>query len=152
MHCPVYIGDEGKPAGKADCRDTHGPSAHPYFLCSVHHSLFRQAIHFEVALRSDAECVSHTIEESEHRGNVHRFGDLRLGPSVIPQLLHIFAGGAVRGLRDLGDVIKQCAFGRAQSGLIKFALSKGFYSFGFCSLNTQEVCMGVQSIRTAIEP
>ena len=92
-------------------------------------------------MRSNAECVGHTVEESEHRGDIHCFGDLWFGPTVIPQFLHIFAGGAVRRLSDLGDVIKQCAFGRAQSRLIKFALSKGFYRFGFGSLNTQEVCM-----------
>ncbi len=103
--------------------------------------LFRQAIHLEIALRRDAECVSHTIEERKHRCNINRFGDLRFGPSMITQFLHIFAGGAVRRLRDLGDVIKQCAFGRAQPRLIKFALSQGFYCLGFCSLNTQEVSM-----------
>jgi hypothetical protein len=114
--------------------------------------LFRQAIHFEVALRSNAKCVGNTIKESKHRRDVDCFGDLWFGPTVIPQFLHIFAGRAVRRLRDLGDVIKQSAFRRAQSCLIKVALSKRFYCLGFCSLNTQEVCMRVQSIWTAIEP
>lgn len=141
MHCPVHTetrkSHPAKPAAAIPA--PVGVPAVSFQRPFV--PLFRQAIHFKIALRSNAECVGNTIEESEHRSNVDRFSDLRLGPTVIPKTLHIFAGGAIRRLCDLGDVIKQCTFRRAQSRLIKFAVGEGLHCLGFCSLNTQEVCM-----------
>jgi hypothetical protein len=92
-------------------------------------------------LRRNAEGICNAIEEGKHCGDINSFSNLRFGPTVIPQFLHIFAGRAVRRLSDLGDVIKQCTFRRAQSRFLKIAICDGLYGFVFGSLNTQEVCM-----------
>jgi hypothetical protein len=71
---------------------------------------------------------------------------------MIPQALHILVGGAIRRFRHLGYVIKQGMLCRAQAGFFQVALCYCLHRIFFGSLNTQEVCMRVQSIRTAIEP
>jgi hypothetical protein len=114
--------------------------------------LLRDLIHFKIALWSDAERIRHAIEKGKHCRNVNSFSNLRLGPSVIAQLLHILFGGAIRRFRNLGDVIEQRAVRGAQACFLQIAIRDGLYGLFFCSLNTQEVCMRVQSIRAAIEP
>jgi hypothetical protein len=114
--------------------------------------LLRKPIHLKITLRSDPEGIRNPIEESEHRGDVNRFSDLGLRPTVIAQRLHVLIGGAIRCLRHPGHVVEERAFCRAQTRGFQIAIRDGPYSFFFCSLNTQEVCMRVQSIWTAIEP
>jgi len=114
--------------------------------------LLRKPIHFEVTLRCNPESVSHAIEERKHRRDVDRLCNLRLSPTMIAQLLHIFIGGAVGRFSHLGDVFEEHPLGGAQAGCVQIAFSKGRYCFSLCSLNTQEVCMRVQSIWTAVEP
>jgi hypothetical protein len=62
---------------------------------------------------------------------------------MIPQSLHIFTRGAIRRLRHLGYVIKQCAFRGAQARFFQIPVRDCVDGFVFCSLNTQEVCMRV---------
>ena len=114
--------------------------------------LLRQPVHFKIALRSDSEGIRYSIEEREHCGDIHSLSDLRLRPTMISQHLHIIVRGAIRRFRHLGYIVEQCAFRSAQACFFQFALRDGLYGFVFCSLNTQEVCMRVQSIGTAIEP
>jgi hypothetical protein len=76
---------------------------------------------------------------------------LWFGPAVIAQGLHIFIGGAIRCLCHSSDILKQGALCRRQIGLIEIAVSDSLYSCFFRSLNTQEVCMRVQSIWAAVE-
>jgi hypothetical protein len=114
--------------------------------------LLRQSIHFEVTLRSDSEGIRHSIEVCEHCGDIDCLSDLRLGPANIPQPLHIIMGRAIRSFRHLGYVIEQCTIGRTQACVIQIAIRDGPYRLIFCSLNTQEVCMRVQSIGAAIQP
>jgi hypothetical protein len=66
--------------------------------------------------------------------------------------LHVFICGAIRRLGHLGYIIEQSTFRRTQACFFQIAIRDGLYRFVFCSLNTQEVCMRVQSIRAAIEP
>jgi hypothetical protein len=66
--------------------------------------------------------------------------------------LHVLICGAIRRFCHLGYIIEQSAFSRTQPCLLKIAIRDGLYRFVFGSLNTQEVCMRVQSIGAAIEP
>ena len=101
---------------------------------------------------SNPEGIGNPIEEGEHRGDVDCFSDLRLRPTMIAQRLHVVIGGAIGCFRHPGHVVEERAFRRAQACIFQIAIRDGLYRFFFCSLNTQEVCMRVQSIRTAIEP
>ena len=121
-------------------------SSIPYALCSLRHR-----IHFEVSLGRDSKGICHAIEKREHRRDVNRLGDLRLGPTMIAQRLHIFIGGAIRRFRHLGHILEQGALRRRQICLIEIALSDSLDCCFFCSLNPQEVCMRIQSIRTAVQ-
>jgi hypothetical protein len=114
--------------------------------------LLRKSIHLKITLWSDPEGIRNPIEEGEHRGDVDRFSDLRLCPPVIPQRLHVIIGGAIGCFGHPGHVVEERTFRRAQARFFQVAIRDGLYGFFFCSLNTQEVCMRVQSIRTAIEP
>jgi len=71
---------------------------------------------------------------------------------VITQRLYVIIGGAIRCFRHPGYVVEECAFRRAQTRFFELAIRDGLYGTLFCSLNTQEVCMRIQSIWTAIEP
>jgi hypothetical protein len=71
---------------------------------------------------------------------------------MIAQRLHVVIGGAIGCFRYPGHVLEECAFRRAQTRIFQIAIRDGLYRFFFCSLNTQEVCMRVQSIWAAIEP
>ena len=71
---------------------------------------------------------------------------------MISKPLHILVRRAISGFSHLGYVIKQCTFCGAQARFFKIALRYCMYRTLFGSLNTQEVCMRVQSIWTTIEP
>jgi hypothetical protein len=71
---------------------------------------------------------------------------------VTTQQLHIFWRGAVSRLCHLGDIFQQGAVGVVERGLFQVARNQGLDCLLFCSLNTQEVSMRIQSIRAAIEP
>ena len=103
-------------------------------------------------MRRDTEGVRHAIEKGKQRGDVYRFGDLRLAPAVMAQDLHVFRGGAIRRLGHLGDIFEQRAVRVVERRLFNVARRQRLDCFLFCSLNPQEVSMRIQSIRTAIEP
>ena len=71
---------------------------------------------------------------------------------MIAQPLHVVIGSAIRCFRHPSHIVEKCTFRRAQARFVQIAIRDGLYSSFFCSLNTQEVCMRVQSIWTAIEP
>ena len=96
-------------------------------------------IHLEVALRGDTKRIGHTIEESKHGRNIHSLGDLRLTPSMIPEILYIFVRCAIRGLCHFCHVVEERAFSRAQLGLIQSAICNRLHCLLVCSLNPQEV-------------
>lgn len=114
--------------------------------------LLRQTVHLKITLRRNPESVGNSIEERKHGSDVHRLGDLRFRPTMIPKPLHILVRRAIGCFCHLGYVIKQCPFCRGQARFFQIALRYRLYRALFGSLNTQEVCMRVQSIRTAIEP
>jgi hypothetical protein len=103
-------------------------------------------------LRRNAEGVCHTVKEGEHRRDVHRLRNLGLTPTVLAQDLYILLGGAIRRLGHLGYIFQQCAVCSVERRLLEVARSQRLDCFLFCSLNTQEVSMRIQSIRTAIQP
>src|SRR5579863_613381 len=110
-----------------------------------------RGVHFKISLRRNTECIRHPIEKSEHGRDVDGLGNLRLGPSVIAQLLHVLGSGAIRSFRHLCHVVQQRALSIAELRFVEFALDQRLYSVFFCSLNTQEVCMRVQSIWAAVQ-
>ncbi len=114
--------------------------------------LLRHSIHLEIALRRNAKRIGNPIKERKHRRDIHRFGDLRLRPSMIAKHLHIFRRRAIRRLGHLRHIFQQRAFGRTQIRFIQLAICNGLYRLFIRSLNPQEVSMRVQSIWTTIQP
>jgi hypothetical protein len=115
--------------------------------CSLGH-----LVHFEIALRRNTEGVRHAIEKGKQRGDVYRFGNLGLAPTVMAQDLHVFRGGAIRRLGHLGDIFKQRAMRIVELRPFEVARRQRLDCLLFCSLNPQEVSMRIQSIGTTIEP
>ncbi len=113
---------------------------------------FGHLVHFKIALRGDAEGVGYAVEEGEHCRDVDRFSDLGLSPTALAQKLYIFRGCAIGCLGHLGDVFEQCPVGVVERCVLEVAFDQCLYCFLFCSLNTQEVSMRVESIGTAIQP
>jgi hypothetical protein len=109
-------------------------------------------VHFEIALRRNTEGIRHAIEKGKQCGDVYRFGNLGLAPTVLAQDLHVFRGGTIRSLGHLGDIFKQRAVRVVERRLFEVARRERLDCLLFCSLNPQEVSMRIQSIRTAIEP
>lgn len=101
---------------------------------------------------SDSECIRHAIEERKQRRDVHGLGYLWLSPPVIAKRLHIFRSRAIRSFGYPGDIVKQSVLRGTETCPFEVAPGNGLYCSFFGSLNPQEVCMRVQSIRTAIEP
>jgi len=114
--------------------------------------LLRQPVHFKITLRSNPEGIRHSIEEREHGRDINSLGYLRLRPPMTPQFLHVLICGAICRFRHPGYIIEQSTFRGAQACFFQIAIRNGLYRFVFCSLNTQEVCMRIQSIGAAIEP
>ena len=102
-------------------------------------------------MRRDSERICHSIEEREHRGDVNGFCDLLLGPSNISEPLHICRCRSRRRLRHLPHVFHQLSLGFSQPRTVEIALSNCRNSLLVCSLNPQEVCMAIDSIRTPIQ-
>jgi len=109
-------------------------------------------VHFKITLRGNAEGVCHAVEEGEHRGDVHRFGNLGLTPTMLAHALYIFRGRAIRRLGYLGDIFEQRTVCVVGCSLFEVARNQRLDCFLFCSLNPQEVSMRIQSIRTTIQP
>ena len=71
---------------------------------------------------------------------------------MLTQELYILWRGAVGRLGHLGDVLEQDPVCVVQPGVFEVSRDQRLYCFLFRSLNTQEVSMRVQSIRTVIQP
>jgi hypothetical protein len=105
----------------------------------------------EVILRGNAEGVGDAIEERKHRGDVHRFSDLIFGPTCIAHFLNVGVRRARGGVGDKFDVGQQGALGGSQARFIEIAFKNRRYTLIAGSLNTQEVGMAVESIRTTVQ-
>src|SRR5271156_5671955 len=57
------------------------------FFIAIRLNSLGHRIHFEIPLWRNAKCISDTIEEREHGGDIHRFGNLRFGPAMITKNL-----------------------------------------------------------------
>jgi len=114
-------------------------------------SLLRHLVVFQVVLWWNSECIRNTIEKGKHRRDVNGFCNLRLGPAQVAQPLHVFVSGAIGSFRHLADVLQQPALRIAQPRAREISVRQRLYRFFLCSLNTQEVCMRVQSVGTAIQ-
>jgi len=109
-------------------------------------------VHFEIALRRDAEGIGHAIKKGKQRGDVYRFGNLGLAPTVMAQDLYVFRRGAIRCFGHLGDIFQQRTMSVVERRFFEVARRQRLDCLLFCSLNPQEVSMRIQSIWTAIEP
>ncbi len=113
--------------------------------------LLRQTIHLQVTLRSDPEGIRDTVEECEHRGHIHSFGDLRFAPAKLAQTLHVFRRCARCGFGYLLYIVKQCSLSRGKTGVLEISFQYRVYRLVFSSLDTQEVSMRVESIWAPIQ-
>lgn len=98
-----------------------------------------------------AEGISDPVEECEHRGDVNSLGDLWLGPPVVAQSLYVLRCRLVRSFGNLLYILEQFALCRGEVRPVQVTARNGLYSFFFGSLDTQEVGMRIQSIRTSVE-
>ena len=105
----------------------------------------------EIVLRRHSERIGDAVEESKHRGDINRFGNLLFAPAGVSQFLNIFAGRTISSLGDQFHVIKQRPLGRRETRLIELALENCIDALIGGSLNTQEVSVAVQSIRTVVQ-
>jgi len=103
-------------------------------------------------LRRNPEGIGHAIEKGKQRGDVYRFGNLGLAPTVMAQDFYVFRRGAICRLGHLGDILQQRTMRVVERRLFEVARRQRLDCLFFCSLNPQEVSMRIQSIRTAIEP
>jgi len=130
---------------------TSVPVSHRFVRCFIRF-LLRHRIHFEIPLRRNPKRIGNTIEESKHRRDIHRLGNLRIRPSMIAKPLHVFRRRTVRRLGHLRHVFQQRAFSRAQVRFFQIAIGNPLYCLFIRSLNPQEVSMRIQSIGTAVQP
>jgi hypothetical protein len=114
-------------------------------------SLWRQFAGGQIILGRNSKRICHAIEKRKQRGHVHRFSNLVFSPSRIAQLLYIVRCGASGIASNQLGIVQQDSLGRSQSRLLQLAGENGLYALVCCSLNTQEVSMAVQSIRTPVQ-
>ena len=99
----------------------------------------------------NSEGVGDAIEEGEHCCYIDGFRNLRLGPAMLMERLYVLGGGPISGFGDLLYIFEQRTVGRGEIGGVEIAISDGLNGLFIGSLNTQEVSMRVQSIRTAVQ-
>jgi hypothetical protein len=63
-------------------------------------------VHFQIAVRGYAERICYPVKEGEHRGDVDRFGNLRVGPAQEAETFDVLRRGAIGRLRHLCDVVQ----------------------------------------------
>ncbi len=102
-------------------------------------------------VRWNPKSVRYAIEKSEQSGDVDRFRDLWLCPTVLSQGLNVLSGGAICGFSDFGNIAEQCALGRTELSFIQCPSGDCRGRFVVCPLFTQGVRMRFQSIWAAIE-
>src|SRR6266567_8417267 len=111
----------------------------------------RQSSGREVVLGRNAKGIGDTVEESEHRNHIHRLGNLFFLPAYIAELLHVLGSCFVSSFRDQLYIFQKRTLTGTETSLVKIALKDCFHALICGSLNTQEVSMTVQSIRTTIQ-
>lgn len=104
-----------------------------------------------VTHRLNAERVGYPVEEGEHGGNIDGLRELLVGPSGGPQRVGVIASNFVCLEGNLASKREQQPFSRGQPGGVQVSRRDGGYGLVIGSLFTQEVGMGVQSIRAAIQ-
>ncbi len=111
----------------------------------------RQPSCSEIVLRWNSERVGHAVEEGKHRSDVDRFGNLVFTPTGVAQLLYVFGCRTISGLGDQFHVVEQHPLRRSETRLLELALNNRVDALISSSLNTQEVSVAVQSIRTTVQ-
>jgi len=102
-------------------------------------------------LRGNSKCVGDAIEKREHRNDIDGLRNLIFEPARVAEFLHIFRHRAIRGFRDQCHVIEQDTLRCRQARFVELAFENCCNTFIRSSLNTQEVSVTVQSIRTPIQ-
>lgn len=105
----------------------------------------------QVILLRNPKRVGDPVEECKHRGDVDRLGNLVLAPARSAQLLNVFAGGAIGCFGDQFHVVEQGPLSGGQAGDVEVSVENRANAGIIGSLNTQEVGVTVQSIRTMVE-
>lgn len=100
----------------------------------------------------DVEGIGKTNEQIEERCVVNRFGNLGIGPSCLPQPLHLFIGDSVRVPGERPDELEQQPVFRRQAGGIEIAITNGGGSRRILlTLQLQEPRVAAQSIVAAVQ-
>lgn len=105
----------------------------------------------QVVLRRNSKGISHAIKERKHCDHVNSLRDLLFAPSSFAKFVNVFLRAFRGRMRDHFCVFKERAFRVREFGLIKLALGNRCDRFVRSSLDTQEVSVAVQSIRTTVE-
>ncbi len=105
----------------------------------------------EVVLGRNPKGICDAVKEGEHCSDIHCLGNLFFLPAYVAELLHILHGCFVCRFRNQLHVLQQSPLARSEAGFVKFALDDCLYALICGSLNTQEVSMAVESIRTAVQ-
>ena len=105
----------------------------------------------EILLGRNAKGICNAVKESEHCSDIHCLGNLFFLPTHIAELLHILRGCFVSSFRNQLHVLQQGPLAGSETGFGKFAFDDCLYALIGGSLNTQEVSMAVESIRTTVQ-
>jgi hypothetical protein len=102
-------------------------------------------------LRRHSKSVGYPIEKCEEGNDVNRFRNLIFCPACSAKVLDIFGSRSISGLGDQLCIAKKCAFRIRELRFIQLALRKCADCLVGSSLDPQEVCVAVNSIRAVIE-
>ena len=72
-------------------------------------------------------------------------------PALVAKFLDIVSSGTVRRFGDEPGVIQKCALWCGEASFVEFAPENRGYALVIGSLNPQEVCVAVESIRTSVQ-
>ena len=102
-------------------------------------------------MRRNAESIGDAVEKSEHCSDIYCLGNLFLLPAYVTEVLHILHGCLVSSFGHQLYEVQQRLLACSETGFVKLAFDDCLYALIGGSLNTQEVSVAVQSIRTTVQ-
>lgn len=105
----------------------------------------------EIVLRRNTEGVGYSVEKGEERCDVDSLSNLFFFPTCCSESFDVLGGGAIGSVCDELYILHQDELRPGQAGFLQLAFQNCSYALIGCSLDTQEVGMAVQSIRTPVQ-
>ena len=96
--------------------------------------------------------IRNAVKKGEERADIHRLGDLRIGPATLAELLCVVRCQSVRRLGEFLDVPQELVLLLPEARGLQVALRQRFVDLPIRSLQLQEERMRTRSVRTAIQP